>query len=170
MRKDIILFTMVIAMLTTSLFSCATSEAARAEKAARLALMEEKIAEGLSNRHYTIDIDRAYPDGRANVINLTSPYSVTVKGDTLISYLPFFGRAYNVPYGGGKGLNFTGKIRRYSEEVNRKGDKMVNIDVASEEDTYLYFIVIYEGGSSSINVQPHQRSHISFTGNYHFDE
>ena len=170
MRKTIFLFVILGFVLATTWLSCATSESARAEKAARRALMKEKMADGLSRRHYTIDIDRAYPDGRSSVINLSSPYSVTVSGDTIISYLPFFGRAYSVPYGGGKGLNFTGRIRRYSESTTRKGEHLVNIDVESEEDTYVYYISLHEGGNATINVQPRQRSHIAFSGNYHFEE
>ena len=75
-----------------------------------------------------------------------------------------------VPYGGGKGLNFTGKIRKYSESKNRKGEQNILMDVTSDEDTYLYYITIYKGGYATVDVQPHQRSHIYFSGNYHTDE
>ncbi len=170
MRKTLLLFAAFCSLSCTLLLSCSTSESARAEKSAREAALNEIISEGLASRHYSIDIDRAYPDGRASVINLTSLYSVTVSGDTLISYLPFFGRAYNVPYGGGKGLNFTGKIRKYSESKNRKGEQNILMDVTSDEDTYLYYITIYKGGYATVDVQPHQRSHIYFSGNYHTDE
>lgn len=170
MKKITLLYAALFAILSVSLLSCATSESTRAEKAARKAQLKKKIAEDLSNRHFTIDIDRAYPESRSGVINLTSPYSVTISGDTIISYLPFFGRAYNVPYGGGKGLNFTGRIRNYEKSVSKKGEQNVRIEVDSDEDNYLYFISIYGGGNASINVQPHQRSHISFTGTYHIEE
>ena len=37
--------------------------------------------------------------------HLTSDYSLEIRNDSVYSYLPYFGVAYNVPYGGGKGLN-----------------------------------------------------------------
>ena len=40
---------------------------------------------------------------------LTSDYSIEIRNDSVFSYLPYFGVAYNVPYGGGKGLIFNAR-------------------------------------------------------------
>lgn len=74
-----------------------------AEKAARKAALVEKA---LADRHYTIDVQMMYPQ-QGPARNVSGDYSLEVRGDTLISSLPYFGRAYLVPYGGGKGLNFS---------------------------------------------------------------
>ena len=145
---------------------CATSEAARAAKAEQLALTKAKIEEGLANRQYTIDIERAQPLAPAGVINLTSSYSVTVAGDTLKSDLPFFGRAYNIPYGGGKGLRFQAPITNYYVDSTHRNRHIIYIDAVDTEDTYLYIITLFEGGTASVSVTPRQRSHIDFSGKF----
>ena len=157
----------MLLMLQTS---CATSEAARKAKAEQLALTKAKIEEGLANRLYTIDIDRAQPQGPVGVINLTSPYSVTVDGDTLKSDLPFFGRAYSIPYGGGKGLRFKAPITGYFVDSTHRNRHIIYIDAVDTEDSYSYIITLFDGGNAAVSVTPRQRSHIEFTGHFNIDE
>ena len=93
-----------------TLSGCATAE----ERAARAAEQALKVKTALTQRRYKIDVNRMYPMN-GNSRNVSYGYSVEVRNDTLISYLPYFGRAYNVPYGGGKGLNFSERIGSYHE-------------------------------------------------------
>lgn len=160
-----LLFLMVLMLQT----SCATSEAAKAAKAEQLALTKAKIEEGLANRQFTIDIERAQPQAPVGVINLTSPYRVTVDGDTLKSDLPFFGRAYSIPYGGGKGLRFVAPITGYYVDSSHRKRHIIYIDAVDTEDSYRYIITLFDGGSASVSVTPRQRSHIEFTGQFKTD-
>ncbi len=157
-------------MWLLSMNSCATSEASRAAKAEQLALTKAKIEEGLANRQYTIDVDRAQPQGPVGVINLTSSYSVTVDGDTLKSDLPFFGRAYSIPYGGGKGLRFKAPITNYTVDSSHRNRHIIYIHAVDTEDSYNYIITLFDGGNAAVSVTPRQRSHIEFTGRFHEDE
>ena len=91
-------------------------------------------------------------------------YSVEVRNDSLISYLPYFGGAYNVPYGGGKGLNFSERIGSYRESQKNNGERQIEINVTNEEDTYIYLIKVFSNGNSSIDVTSRQRDHISYSG------
>ena len=86
-----------------------------------------------------------------------------VNGDTVVSYLPFFGRAYSVPYGGGKGLNFTGKVISYETSRNKK-EYNIKMGVDSDEDQYIYYIDVYENGRAVILVASKNRSNITFYG------
>ena len=147
--------------------ACAVSEATRQERAERLARLKENISTGLAERKFQIDVSQAHPQGRGRTIHLTSSYSVRVSCDTIVSYLPFFGRAYSVPYGGGQGLNFTGRIVSYESGVTRKGEHVITMGVESSEDVYVYTVSLFDNGSASVGVQPRQRSYIYFTGNYH---
>ena len=95
-------------------------------------------------------------------------YSVEVRNDSLISYLPYFGRAYNVPYGGGKGLNFSAPIESYREGVGKNGKRHIEIGLTNDEDTYLYVLDVFDNGSSSVSVSARQREQISYTGDMEF--
>lgn len=140
--------------------SCATSE----EKAAQMAELSVKVTNALNNRDYKIAIDRMYPM-RGSSRHVSFGYSVEVRNDTLISYLPYFGRAYNVPYGGGKGLNFTAPIGSYQDFMKRNGQRHIEIGVSNDEDTYFYTIEVFDNGSSSVEVRARQRERISYSGN-----
>lgn len=146
-----------------SLSGCATSE----EKAAQMAELSANVTNALNNRDYTIAIDRMYPM-RGSSRHISFGYSVEVRNDTLISYLPYFGRAYNVPYGGGKGLNFSAPISSYQEYMKRNGLRHIEIGVTNEEDTYIYTIDVFDNGNSSVEVRARQRERISYSGNVEY--
>lgn len=151
-----------ILILSLSFAACSTlTSAERAEREAKIAQAVEKA---LAERHYMVEIDMMYPrNGRA--MNVSPDYSLEVKGDTLTSYLPYFGRAYGVPYGGGKGLNFTAPIKDYQVAKERNGATAITIKVYNEEDDYLFRLVIFNNGSTSVDVISREREPISYSGN-----
>lgn len=161
--KRVIYLSLIIAFASILLSGCATSE----EKAAQMAELSANVTNALDNREYKIAIDRMYPM-RGSSRQVSFGYSVEVRNDTLISYLPYFGRAYNVPYGGGKGLNFTAPIGSYQEYKKRNGQRYIEIGVANDEDTYFYTIEVFDNGSSSVDVRARQRERISYSGNLDF--
>ena len=107
--------------------------------------------------------NRIYPM-KGSSRSVSYGYSVEVRNDSLISYLPYFGGAYNVPYGGGKGLNFSERIGSYRESQKNNGERQIEINVTNEEDTYIYLIKVFSNGNSSIDVTSRQRDHISYSG------
>ena len=161
--KRVILLILVAVSAAILLSGCATSE----EKAAEMAELSANVTNALNNRDYKIVIDRMYPM-RGSSRHVSFGYSVEVRNDTLISYLPYFGRAYNVPYGGGKGLNFTAPIGSYQEFMKRNGQRHIEIGVSNEEDTYFYTIEVFDNGNSTVDVRARQRERISYSGNIEF--
>ena len=161
--KRLFYLSLIIASAIILWSSCATSE----EKAAQMAELSANVTNALNNRDYKIAIDRMYPM-RGGSRHVSYGYSVEVRNDTLISYLPYFGRAYNVPYGGGKGLNFTAPIESYQEFMKRNGLRHIEIGVTNEEDTYFYTIEVFDNGNSSVEVRARQRERISYSGNVEF--
>ena len=157
--KRVILLILVAISAAILLSGCATSE----EKAAQMAELSANVTNALNNRDYKIAIDRMYPM-RGSSRHVSFGYSVEVRNDTLISYLPYFGRAYNVPYGGGKGLNFTAPIGSYQEFMKGNGQRHIEIGVSNEEDTYFYTIEVFDNGNSTVDVRARQRERISYSG------
>jgi hypothetical protein len=118
MRK--ILITSVMALTAwVMLVGCATAE----ERAARAAEQAKAVKTALQERNYQIAVNRMYPSRGASK-TVSSGYTVEVRNDSLISYLPYFGRAYDVPYGGGNGLNFSAPfvVMRHWAELHQEGD------------------------------------------------
>ena len=160
-----LLVSMVFACLALVMLSgCATSE----ERAARAADQKRKVVAALTERNYKIAVDRMYML-RGGSKSVSYGYSVEVRNDSLISYLPYFGQAYNIPYGGGKGLNFSERIGSYREMTEKNGKRHIEIGLKNEEDTYLYTIEVFDNGKSSIEVQSRQRDRISYSGDMVLD-
>ena len=162
MRKIFMTSVMALTALVM-LVGCATAE----ERAARAAEQAKAVKAALQERNYQIAVNRMYPSRGASKI-VSSGYSVEVRNDSLISYLPYFGRAYDVPYGGGNGLNFSAPIRNYKESQTKSDLRHIEIDVQNDEDTYLYTLDIFDNGSTDINVRSRQREPISFSGEMEF--
>ena len=116
----------------------------RSEKKAQT---ERNVREAINADHYKINVDYMQPmKGRSRA--LTSDYSIEIRNDSVFSYLPYFGVAYNVPYGGGKGLIFNAPITGYRKESLK----------------YEYSLTIYSDGSANIHIQPMNRQAISYSG------
>lgn len=157
--KKVLIAMVSVCLALVMLSGCATSE----ERAARAAEQAAKVKTALTERNYKISVDRMYPM-KGSSKNVSYGYSVEVRNDSLISYLPYFGRAYSVPYGGGKGLNFSERIGSYEEALLKNGKHHIEIGVTNEEDTYLYTIDVFDNGNSTIAVQSRQREPISYAG------
>ena len=164
MRKFFV--SMAIAVCACAvLCGCATSE----ERAAQKAEMARNVTKALNERNYKISILRMNPM-RGSSRSVSYGYSVEVRNDTLFSDLPYFGRAYNVPYGGGKGLNFSHPIENYQEYQKKNGQRHIEIGLTNEEDTYLYTIEVFDNGNSSVEVWSRQRERIYYTGMMEFEK
>lgn len=126
-------------------------------------LRKQAVAEALDKREYTVSINYMMPRrGRGHA--LSSQYSIEVRNDSLFSHLPYLGRAYSVPYGGGKALNFDAPVSGYASETRKKGIIRISMKVCNEEDYYTYILNVYPDGDCDLYVQPQQRESISFRG------
>ena len=129
----------------------------RSEKKAQT---ERNVREAINAK---INVDYMQPmKGRSRA--LTSDYSIEIRNDSVFSYLPYFGVAYNVPYGGGKGLIFNAPITGYRKESLKKGKTRIDFKTGNEEDKYEYSLTIYSDGSANIHIQPMNRQAISYSG------
>ena len=135
---------------------------------------ERAVKEAIAAKQYKINVDRMQPmrgGGRqmghrwgGGSRNLTTNYTLEIRNDSVFSYLPYFGVAYNAPYGGGKSLNFNASITGYTTRALKKGKIQIDFKTRSDEDNYEYRLTIFPDGSTSIHVQPMNKQSISFTG------
>ncbi len=130
---------------------------------------QAKVKEMLDSGRFTIQVNRALPmSGRA--VNLTSLYSIELKNDTVISHLPYFGRAYSIPYGGGDGLHFSVPVTDYSISYNKKNRAQINFNARNSEDNYAFSIQVFPNGTATVNVTPVNRQSITYQGELIPDE
>ena len=101
--------------------------------------------------------------------NLTSHYSLEIHGDSILSYLPYFGRAYSAPYGGGEGLTFKEVATEKEQTSKKKGSYEIKFRVKTKEDVYMFRVEVYPNGSVTINVTPVNKQAITFYGDVALD-
>lgn len=147
---------MRLALVGMIAVSCATGKQISDDR-------QQYVRSAIENGEFKINVIRAYPLGGPS-IQLSSSYSLRVSGDSLYSRLPYYGRAFSAPYGGGVGLNFDGKISDYRITPGRRDRTVVSFTTISPDEKLDYVIEILPDGSGTIGVQPQNRQSIQFDG------
>ncbi len=122
----------------------------------------------LTGRLYKVDFTRAYPMS-APSFALNYPYFISVIDDRVESFLPYFGRAYSVAYGGGEGLRFAAPITDYTDVVKRNGRREIRFTATTDEDRYEFSISIFPTGGCDLRIGATRKQSISFTGRMDLD-
>lgn len=123
----------------------------------------QQVKELIDSGNFVIEVNRAFPmSGRS--VNLTSLYTIELKGDSVQSHLPYYGRAYSIPYGGGDGLRFDKQITEYQVSYDKKSTATINFNSRSEDDNFKFSLKVYPNASATVFVQPTNRQSISYHG------
>ena len=150
-----------VLMMMVLLSSCGSTNSLT--KAEREAAMAQQVQDALDARHYTIAVDWMKPLGGVPR-QVNSDYELKVNGEELDCYLPYIGRAYRLPYGGGKGLNFKAQIQNYSIQQLTSNRSQIEFTVRNDEAVYRFRIDVFDNGKSIIDIMAQDRDAISFDG------
>lgn len=123
------------------------------------------IDKKIENKNYTLDIQYCTPM-RGSMRYLNYGYTLILKNDSVLSYLPYFGVIHsNAPMGGEGGIIISDKYSDYSSTLNKKKDGW-NIRFKAQKDavTYTFHLDIYKNGNTYINVLPSNGDAISYSG------
>ncbi len=157
MKKKQLLFVLMVGLVVFG--GCATTQSGKESKE----LTETRVKESVDNRAFRISVDRVVPmSGRSR--NVTSNYSLTVRNDSVFSYLPYFGQAYSLPYGGGVGMTFDAPLTEYSQRYDKKNNAEITFRTRSADDTHTFRIQIYPNASATIQVTSINRQGITYYG------
>jgi len=157
--KSVILTGLV--MMSAMIVACSTLTTA--ERAAKKAERTAYVKKCLDSKHYEIGVDMMTPR-RGPSRTLPNDWSLEVRGDTLVSYLPYFGVAYEPLFGEDKGLNFTAPIKTYEDKGFSKGKRSIHLQVNNNSETFDYYLEVSDEGYATIDVIPRKREGISFSG------
>ena len=163
MKKKKQIFMLLLALLVGLPTLSAQSKQEKKEQ------KKEAVKKLIASENYKIDVRTAMPM-RGRSIPLTSPYSLEIRNDSVISYLPYFGRAYSIPYGGGDGLNFRAPLKEYDMKMDKKGNAVIEFVARNPEDRYEFIAKVYTNGEASINVNMQNRQSISFQGELEMED
>ena len=124
---------------------------------------EASVQKLMETKHFVFKAQSALPL-RGGMRNLTSDYDIQVKGDSIISYLPYFGRAYVAPVDPTQGgLQFTSTDFSYSTKTKKGGWEITILPKDAKDITQLYLSVSPKG-YARLQVLSNNRDAISFNG------
>ena len=130
--------------------------AARAQSKDTKALVE--------SQNFVFKAQTALPMGGRSR-NLTGDYDLRVSKDAVVSYLPYFGRAYVAPIDPSKGgIEFTSKDFSYTSVPGKKDGWTVTIKPRDYKDVQQLILSISSEGYASLQVVSTSRQAISFNG------
>lgn len=96
---------------------------------------------------------------------LTSEYDLKVRPDSVVAYLPYFGRAFSAPADPSKGgIQFTSTDFEYTQSARRRGGWNIVIKPQGTGDARQMTLTVSEGGNATLQVISNNRQSISFGG------
>jgi hypothetical protein len=154
---SVLKFTAIAIVLSLVFFQCSSSK-----KSAEL--NADDITGMVKDKDFTFIADRVNPlRGRSR--QLTSEYDVTIKSDSLVSYLPYFGRAYQAPINPSEGgIHFTSTDFSYEVNANKNNGWDVLIKPKDYREVQQFSFRIFENGSATLQVISTSKDPISFNG------
>ncbi|WP_293787638.1 DUF4251 domain-containing protein [uncultured Pedobacter sp.] len=100
-------------------------------------------------------------------INLTgSQYDVRVTKDSIVAYLPYFGRSFSAPIDPTQGgIRFTSKNFTYKESKNKKGMYTIQIETKDvTRENYRFTLNVSTNGYASLTASSMNKQPIFFNG------
>lgn len=162
MKKHILLITLLF--LAFAVNAQEQKQKSRKEiKAEREAKLIEQTKQLIESKTFRFTPDRAYPT-KGRSISITN-FDVLLKSDTIVSYLPYYGRAYVAEYGSTSSpFDFTAPVKDLEETTTKQGAQVIKLKVENGNDQITYRFEIFKTGSTSLDVISTNRQSISFSG------
>ncbi|SER09874.1 DUF4251 domain-containing protein [Pedobacter rhizosphaerae] len=161
-------------ILTAALFFLAAQTFAQTDKETTLRIVKDKAYTFVANTAIPMsntDVNKILsmlPGGQGgSTINLTgSQYDFKVTPDSVVAYLPYYGRAFNAPFDPTEGgIKFTSKNFTYKESKNKKGNYTIQINTKDvKRDNYMLTLNITTTGYASLTATSNNKQPIIFNG------
>ncbi len=154
-------------MLSGVLLTAATMQLSAQKKEARAekeAAKQAQVAGWVESQQYIYVPQTAIPMG-GRVVQLTPDFSLEVTKDSILSYLPYYGRAYTAPIDPTKNsMNFKSKDFTYEKTERKKGGWDITIKPKDNSDIQSINLSIGPDGYGSLQVTSYNRQPINFNG------
>jgi len=145
----------VMALFVT--LSCGTIAPNKVQK-------KEQVRKLLESKVFVFKPQSATPTS-GSMIQLTSEYFLKVNKDTLNSYLPYFGVAYQAKFGNTNSpLEFNSTDFEYSSKVMKNGIYTIDIRLNNPNDPNQLILSVSPSGFADLRVISMNRQAISFYG------
>ncbi len=103
---------------------------------------------------------------QSSLINLSGDgYELKVTADSIVAYLPYYGRSYSAPISPSDGgIKFTSKKFDYKSSKGKKGNWDIDLNIKDATESYRLNLTISENGYGSLSVNSNNKQSISYQG------
>lgn len=124
----------------------------------------EIVGKIITSRNYKISMDTYIPPYREYIELDYSDNWIEIKNDSVFSDL-FFIEESDIPYSGrGNELRFQTPLKKYTMDIDRKGNAHINFTARTKADNFNFKIVVYFDGRVNVNVFMQHHQSVSFLG------
>jgi hypothetical protein len=157
-------------LLAGALFCCygslqAQDSPAQSSKQRKEAVKEAYVGHLVDTAYFRFKAEWVLPLGGRSRYLTSDYYDLTVSRDTIVAYLPYFGRAYSAPMDPSQnGIQFTSKDFIYTTTPRKKGGWNISIKFNDAGDVKQMELTVTTDGNASLQVTSVNRQSISFNG------
>lgn len=122
------------------------------------------VQRALDTKNFVFKAESVNP-ARGRFRQLTSEYDLTVRRDTVVSFLPYFGRAYSAPITPSEGgIKFTSHKNSYDVKKGKNDSWQVSIRPDDNQEVQELNLVVFDNGKATLRVTSTNRESILFNG------
>jgi hypothetical protein len=122
------------------------------------------IQQAVETKNFVFKAETVTPQ-RGRMRQLTPEYDLTIRPDTVIAFLPYFGRAYTAPIGSSDGgIKFTSTSFDYSAGEKKKNRWEIVVRPKDVSDIRKLYLTVFNNGRASLRVISNNRDGISYNG------
>ncbi|OMQ11792.1 DUF4251 domain-containing protein [[Flexibacter] sp. ATCC 35103] len=159
--KRPILLIVLVCFLSFGVFA---QEKTKKELKAEKDLQQQKEIETLiDSKKFDFEAQKANPQGGRLIFLDYNTYFLKFNTEKTTCDLPFFGRGFNVPYGGDGGIKFEGTPENIKIEKNKK-NYIIRATVRGKDDSYDLMLSVFFNGGATLSVNSNNRGPISYDG------
>jgi len=127
-------------------------------------LSAQSVDQAVKDKRFTITVESMSPR-RGGFRRLTTIYTFTVTPDTVVTDLPYAGRAYQAPMGtDDSGVKFLSTSYEFNAKPGKKGAWEIALSLKDTPNYPKVSITLQSNGSASIRMAPVDREYISYSG------
>ena len=157
MKKSLIFLVAILFMVSCGSLHNSQEKVTAEQKSAQ-------IQDSIHARTFTVEFNYVNPM-RMPPHYLTTAYTLRLCGDSLVSELPYFGRAYraNPADNDRSPLSFSGRVRE-AKMVKGKNDYTITFKTKNGIELLEYTLNLFSNGQAYLSVSSSDREPISFNG------
>lgn len=161
MKTKLSILLVLLCFLNSPVFA---QEKSKKELKAEKEQQQQKEIEALINsKSFVFEAQKVNPQGGRVIILDYNTYFLKFDTEKTTSDLPFFGRAFNVAYGGDGGIKFEGVPENIKIEKKKKS-YILKATVKGKDDVYNLTFSIFLNGGATLFVNSNNKASISYDG------